>query len=1007
MQHIRDLVTRLVDRDSRRSEATIQADVRTLLLEAPLQLSDDDITDVRLESPAGELRRIDVETGTTVFEVKRNLRRAGVIDEAVKQLTGYVAARESSMKRRYVGVLTDGAEWRCYQLTKHGLEQASDITLQKERPDVDALLIWLEGVLCTAQQIPPSPVEITTRLGVGSSAHALDRKSLRDLYSEHKDDPAVRIKRQLWARLLTTALGSQFQDTDELFVEHTLLVNTADIIAHAVLGLDVASVSPASLVSGAKFSEHGIHGVVEPDFFDWVVYVPRGDTFIRTLARRLTRFDWRTVEHDVLKILYESVIPAETRKKLGEYYTPDWLAERMVAVAIRRPLAEKVLDPACGSGTFLFHAVRRFLQEADGAGWTTSEALDGVSSHVIGMDLHPVAVTLARVTYVLAIGPKRLADPQRGAIQIPVYLGDSMQWQQKQAELWTAGYLVIQVDTEQNLFTHELRFPESLLGDARKFDELVGEMARRATRRVQGSPIPSLRTLFQRLGIPEQAQQPVENSFRSMCRLHDEGRNHIWGYYVRNLARPVWLAQPDNRVDTLIGNPPWLAYRHMPQDMQVRFREMSESRGLWHGAKVATSQDLSALFVARVIQLYLKREGRFAFIMPNAALDRAQFAGFRLGEYPDPGDLVRVAFTTPWDLRRLRPHIFPRGSSVVFGERVSVRVQPMPLEATAWTGRLGAKATSWADVHDLIKESSEGLKPLGEETWSVYKARFRQGATVVPRVFFEVEQRVPGPLGVESGMVLVRSVRSAYEKPPWKYLDALAGVVESEFLYPMYLGEHVLPYRTLTPTKAILPWHNGELLHGENPHLEFFPGLSTWWLQAEHAWRANRTSDRMSLIDRLNFHGELTAQYPIQSHRVVYSKSGMHLAAARIADRRHVIDHKLYWATAASHDEALYLCGILNTIEITRQVRPLMSYGKDERDIDKHVWRLPIPEFDPGRPLHSEIVRLTGQVEQKIQALQLDEGKNFVALRRQIRRVLKEDATAQRIESLVTKLLRA
>lgn len=622
MQQLRDLLVRLADRNAKRSEATVQADVRTLLLEAPLQLSEDDLRDVHLESPAGERRRIDVETGTTVIEVKRDLRRAGVLADAVKQLAGYVEAREAEMKRRYVGVLTDGAEWRCFQLTPNGLEEASTLTLRKDKPDQDALVIWLEGVLATAQQIPPVPKEIAARLGVGSSAHALDTASLRALYAAHRAHPSVRMKRQLWARLLTTALGSQFEDTDELFVEHTLLVNTAEIIAHAVLGLDPAQIPPASLLSGSRFAEHGLHGVVEPDFFDWVVFVPRGEPFVRTLARRLSRFDWRAVEHDVLKVLYESVIPKETRKKLGEYYTPDWLAERMVEDTIREPLEERVLDPSCGSGTFLFHAVRRYLQASDAAGRSVRESLTGVSSHVIGMDLHPVAVTLARVTYVLAIGPERLTQPERDAIQIPVYLGDSMQWQQKQLELWTAGYLVIQVDTDLNLFAHELRFPDSLVNDARKFDELVEEMAKSASSRQAGSPIPSLQPLFQRLGIPAATHKTVEETFLSMCRLHDEGRNHIWGYYVRNLARPVWLAQPENRVDTLIGNPPWLAYRHMTREMQAKFREMSESRGLWQGAKVATHQDLSALFVARVLQLYSRSGGRFAFVMPNAVLDR-------------------------------------------------------------------------------------------------------------------------------------------------------------------------------------------------------------------------------------------------------------------------------------------------------------------------------------------------------------------------------------------------
>ena len=115
-------------------------------------------------------------------------------------------------------------------------------------------------------------------------------------------------------------------------------------------------------------------------------------------------------------MLYESVITAPTRKRLGEYYTPDWLAERIVTTVIERPLETRVLDPACGSGTFLFHAARRYLAAAEDAGRSLESALSGLTLHVLGMDLHPVAVTLARVTYLLAIGRDRLTHPDRGPI---------------------------------------------------------------------------------------------------------------------------------------------------------------------------------------------------------------------------------------------------------------------------------------------------------------------------------------------------------------------------------------------------------------------------------------------------------------------------------------------------------------------------------------------------------------------------------------------------------------
>ncbi|WP_264079245.1 class I SAM-dependent methyltransferase [Mycobacterium szulgai] len=80
----------------------------------------------------------------------------------------------------------------------------------------------------------------------------------------------------------------------------------------------------------------------------------------------------------------------------------------MVSQTVTDPLNQRVLDPSCGSGTFLFYAVRRFLAAADASGVSLADAMAQVSSQVIGIDLHPVAVALARVTYLLALGRDRL-----------------------------------------------------------------------------------------------------------------------------------------------------------------------------------------------------------------------------------------------------------------------------------------------------------------------------------------------------------------------------------------------------------------------------------------------------------------------------------------------------------------------------------------------------------------------------------------------------------------------
>jgi hypothetical protein len=896
---------RLVGRNTRRTEADIQADVRQFILSAPFELEGGDLVDVTLESPLGDRRRIDVEAGSTVIEVKRDLRRERVKKDAEEQLAGYVAFRVGQTGLRYVGVLTDGTEWHCYDLVDGQLREVSPLHLNDSANDLDRLVVWLEGVLATTHDIAPTSQNIESRLGAGSSAYELDRSTLATLYEKNRDIPTVQVKRALWSQLLVSALGTQFEDTDALFVDHTLLINTSEIIAHAVLGLAVEDLDPGAILSGADFVAAGIFGVVEADFFDWVVEIDGGASFVRTLAKRLVRFAWSDVNQDILKILYENFIGSETRKRLGEYYTPDWLADAVVSEAVPEPLQSRVLDPACGSGTFLFHAVRRYISAAEAAGQTLRETLDGVTRHVVGMDLHPVSVTLARVTYLLAIGRSRLIDPARGDIRIPVYLGDSIQWREQSVDLWSAGNLVIRTG-ERDQVASDLFFPDALLDNTAAFDELVNELANRAARRTRGTPPPSLRPLFARLGIAAAYQSTVENTFSAMCRLHDEGRDHIWGYYVRNLARPLWLSRPGNQVDAIVGNPPWLAYRYMTGDMQEVFRAMSERRGLWAGAEMAPIQDLSGLFVVRVCELYLRDGGSFGLVLPNTAIDREHYAGFRTGRYGDRRGLLTIAFNPSWDLRRIRPHFFPRAASVVFGRKIEYAGQQqdvtsdapsrgMPEDIISWTGRLQTTGASWMSFSEGLTRSAGRVRYVGQISRSPYAAAFTQGATFVPRLAFIINESAPSSLGISGGRVAVRSSRSVQEKKPWKNLPDLSGVVERAFINAVFSGENIYPFRVGEPLLAVIPCDDGGLLDSER--IELHPGLQQWWQNADELWSTHSAGGARTLMESLDFQSKLSKQLPGSLLRVVYNRSGMHICGATVRNPRAKIGSGLYWAS--------------------------------------------------------------------------------------------------------------
>ena len=137
-----------------------------------------------------------------------------------------------------------------------------------------------------------------------------------------------------------------------------------------------------------------------------------------------------------------NTIDAGERKRMGEYYIPRWLARAITKELVTDSVNTRVLDPACGSGTFLEAAVRHLVAHAGGL--TPGEQLAKLQDNVVGIDLHPVAVQLAKATWVIACHDVIMAARKAGyadAITAPVYLGDSMQLRYDNRMLDAQGYI--------------------------------------------------------------------------------------------------------------------------------------------------------------------------------------------------------------------------------------------------------------------------------------------------------------------------------------------------------------------------------------------------------------------------------------------------------------------------------------------------------------------------------------------------------------------------------------
>lgn len=1004
-------VERLASRSTSRTEADIQSDIQTVLTAGDLNLSADESVWLEQQVGDGTRRRLDIAVCHAVVEVKKDLRNPASRADAEEQLAGYVKTCRERYGRRFVGILSDGVEWRLYDLLDDDTFVA--VAVFKNDGDADRLLVWLEAILASQDQVPPTPSEIEQRLGSTSPAHQLDFRELTALYEANQSKPELVLKRELWAKLLRTAFGKSFQDDEATFINHTLLVLTAEIIAHAVVGMNPATaVTPNDLVSGKAFDNMSIHGVVEADFFDWVIEVPGGESFIRTLAARIAKFDWNAVEHDVLKHLYESVISQTSREQLGEYYTPDWLADRVVNATVAAPLDQRVLDPSCGSGTFVFHAVRAYLAAAEADGISTPDAVAGVTTHVIGMDIHPVAVTLARVTYLLAIGGDRLSDPNRPDMSVPIYLGDSLQWEQN-PDLFSRDN-AFSVDTSGDhlvtgggmLFDTDLVFPLTVLEDAAKFDRLVSRMADLALD-MSGTHHKTLITpVLNQFGITDdEDRKTIIETFTRLRDLARSGRDHIWGYYVRNLIRPVWLALPANRVDVLVGNPPWLRYSKMTAGMKDRYKVLAKPRNLLTGGLGASGRDLSTLFVARAVEMYLNKDGQFAFVMPHGTLTRLPHTGFRSGDWASAqSGVLEVQWDRSWDLVDA-PTGFPMSSCVVTGTHASP-AKAMQGTVDKWTSTLKTSDVTWEQAEPTFTITQADVTTLdadGSRPPSPYKKKFRQGAILVPRVLVTVEDAPALPYGAGAGRRRIQSRRSNNEKVPWKNLDGLTETVETTHIRPIYLGESVAHYRALDPIEGVVPLTATRLM--TQAEIAEQPGLSQWWNAAEALWDAHKVEGEASdLLNRLDFHSQLSAQLPIAAHRVAYTKSGSTLAAARIENPLAVIDHKLYWAPVATVAEGRYLTGILNSETLLARVRPLQNVGLfGPRDFDKNVFYVDFGPYDAANADHQALVALVERAEEL--AAQIAAARSYRTTRTNIRKALVADGITPDIEAAVNAIL--
>lgn len=366
-------------------------------------------------------------------------------------------------------------------------------------------------------------------------------------------------------------------------------------------------------------------GVFEYDVFDWFTEPAmedpeskrRVENIIWNLGKAIDRVELSGVETDLFRKIYQEFFDKGARKALGEFYTNEDLVEEVldsIGYEGEKILDRSLLDPACGSGTFLLIAISRFKKEAREKGWKEQKILEKIIESIYGIDIHPFAVTMAKVNYLLAISDLlKEAGNKIREFELPIYWSDSLSKFSKFKKL-TKG-----VEVEITPFG-KLELPEP--------DDLGWDILFRKIRKGVERKHPWSTDIF----LDDVGNEVRLTYERILTTLYEKFKlGEIDSRWLPVLRNMLAVHKFKERCDFVVGNPPWVRLRNVDKDLRKRLREEFDFyQGMWNPPlkKIKFfrgSMDYSVAFVESGLK-YLKDGGYLGFVI-TSNVTRNLYAG--------------------------------------------------------------------------------------------------------------------------------------------------------------------------------------------------------------------------------------------------------------------------------------------------------------------------------------------------------------------------------------------
>ena len=714
-----------------------------------------------------------------------------------------------------------------------------------------------------------------------------------------------------------------------VFVLSTYIALVAKICAVYALAsqsdvFNVPTDSPRTFLqnieSGDYFQMFGIENMLGTDFFSWYLgndVTEPLDYPLGLLIERLRTIDFDVAKkspesiRDLFKGLYMEFTPAPMRHALGEYYTPDWLASHVIDAAGWNP-TQSLLDPTCGSGTFILEGLRRRLESASPSS-SARELLAGL----YGFDLNPLAVLTARASIVVFLSGR--FDPS-DPVLLPVFLADAINTADPDGGIFKHSIL-----TEKGERTFSIPIA---LAEASDFFLVMSHLKSLIDASLSCKEIMnSLRTLSHTIrSLSTFDLNVLTETVESLIDLHRNHWNGIWCLILFDRIEAGCIRD----IDLVVGNPPWVKWSNLPRSYAEFIKPLCDrmdifSDDVWVGG---IQSDISTVVTYRALERFVRKGGSLAFLITGTVFKNESSQGFRRWTLHTENSAEPMTVELVEDYASLRPFegtvnwptlllIRRNGKSTHYPVKYrrflkankdvtsklslfeELLAMPVPgTDAGPWIVGTNLELCTWSTLFNSTNSPA-------------YRAR--KGVTTDANgIFFVNTQTI-------SDHRFVRISNDPLREGRRRDIPKRSAVVEKDDVYPLLRGRDVQRFIAVPPSgQCIVVPQQGmfgdETLPVTRPRMfAFLAPFRTILEQRSSYRRFQRGKPFWSVWS--------TGDYTFAPYKVVWKEmSGHGFVAAYVdscdfcGDKKVIVpDHKVYFVPVQSEDEAAYLTAFLNS----------------------------------------------------------------------------------------------